>query len=309
MIDPMQAMVTMALKTSSSLLIPTSTPTSVAPIPTVKPTPPTYESVAATGSSTLWVVFVIMLFSTLAFTVMAYRTPVQKRLFPVLTAFITLTATLSYFAMATGDGNSYTEIIVREEHSGDIPTTVVHVFRQIFWARYVDWTITTPLLLLDLSFLAGLNGANIMVAVVADIVMCLTGLFAAFGHNEGQKWGYYAMGCIAYLFIIYLLAIPGRKAVSAKSNATRTLFGSIALYTLVLWTLYPVIWGFGDGSRILSVDSEILAYAVLDVLAKPVFGFWLLISHGQIGGASLEGWWAHGLAAEGNIRIDDDEGA
>jgi bacteriorhodopsin len=240
---------------------------------------------------------------------MAWRTPVQKRLFPVLTTFITLFATLSYFAMATGDGNSYTHIIVREEHKGNIPTTVTHVFRQIFWARYVDWSVTTPLLLLDLAFLAGLNGANIIVAIVADVVMVLTGLFAAYGHSAGSKWGYYAMACIAYLFVVYLLAIPGRKAVSAKGNATRTLFVSIALYTLVLWTLYPIVWGFGDGSRILSPDSEIIAYAVLDVLAKPIFGFWLLVSHSKIGNTNIEGWWAHGLSGEGNIRIDDDEGA
>ena len=28
-------------------------------------------------------------------------------------------------------------------------------FRQIYWARYVDWFFTTPLLLLDILFLAG----------------------------------------------------------------------------------------------------------------------------------------------------------
>lgn len=27
------------------------------------------------------------------------------------------------------------------------------------------------------------------------------------------------------------------------------------------------------------LDAEIVAYAVLDVLAKPVFGFWLLFTH------------------------------
>lgn len=154
-----------------------------------------------------------------------------------------------------------------------------------------------------------MNGANIIVAIVADVFMVLTGLFAAYGHSEGQKWGYYAMSCIAYLWIVYLLAVPGRKSVSAKSSSTRTLFVSIALYTLVLWTLYPIVWGFGDGSRTLSVDGEIVAYAILDVLAKPVFGFWLLISHGKIGSTSVEGWWAHGLSGEGSIRIDDDEGA
>ena len=39
------------------------------------------------------------------------------------------------------------------------------------------------------------------------------------------------------------------------------------------------VWGIADGARKLSVDGEIIAYAVLDVLAKPVFGFWLLFTH------------------------------
>lgn len=39
------------------------------------------------------------------------------------------------------------------------------------------------------------------------------------------------------------------------------------------------VWGIGDGSRRMGVDAEIICYAVLDVLAKPVFGFWLLLTH------------------------------
>lgn len=39
------------------------------------------------------------------------------------------------------------------------------------------------------------------------------------------------------------------------------------------------VWGLADGSRNLGVDAEIVSYAVLDVLAKPVFGFWLLFTH------------------------------
>jgi bacteriorhodopsin len=132
-----------------------------------------------------------------------------------LTTFITLFATLSYFAMATGDGSTFSHTVIREVHN-QVPDTYKEIFRQVFWARYVDWTLTTPLLLLDLSILAGLNGANILVAIVADIIMVLTGLFAAFGHNGVQKWGYYAMGCLAYLIIIWQLAVPGRKAVQTK---------------------------------------------------------------------------------------------
>ena len=88
------------------------------------------------------------------------------------------------------------------------------------------------------------------------------------------------------------------------------------------------IWGIADGSQTIGVDAEIVAYAVLDVLAKPVFGFWLLFTHDAMteryadihgpkvmiltlySSMSLDGFWAHGLAKDGAIRVgDDDDGA
>jgi bacteriorhodopsin len=218
---------------------------------------------------------------------------------------ITTFATISYFAMASGDGNSFAHTVLKEAHK-KVPDTIEHVYRQVFWARYIDWSLTTPLLLLDLGFLAGLNGAELLIAIVADVIMVLTGLFAAFGHSGGQKWGYYAMGCLAYLVIVYELAIPGRRAVMAKDSQTAKLFASIGGFTLILWTLYPIVWGIGDGARKWSVDTEIIAYAVLDVLAKPVFGFWLLLAHGRKT-QSLDGFWSHGLSSvEGSLRVGDE---
>jgi bacteriorhodopsin len=72
------------------------------------------------------------------------------------------------------------------------------------------------------------------------------------------------------------------------------------------------IWGIADGSRILSVDGEIIAYAVLDVLAKPIFGAWLLLTQSRIPETNIDlgGFWTHGLSSEGRIRVgEDDEGA
>jgi len=283
----------------------------VSPIPTVIPTPITYEKAGETGERTLWVVFVIMVVSSIAFYVMAFRVPVQKRLFHILTAFITTFAAISYFAMAVGDGISWNHIKVKVVNK-HVPDITEHVYRQVYWARYVDWSVTTPLLLLDLTFLAGLNGANILVAVVADLIMVLTGLFAAFGSNETAKWGYYTFGCLAYLVIIYQLAYHGRAVALTKDRKTATFFQAIAGFTLILWTIYPIIWGVADGSRKVGVDAEIIAYAVLDVLAKPVFGFWLLFTHDAMteSSLSLEGFWSNGLTKDGAIRVgDDDDGA
>ena len=160
-------------------------------------------------------------------------------MFHILTAFITTFAFLSYFAMATGDGITQNKI-VKTEHHKHVPNTYQTIYRDVYFARYIDWSVTTPLLLLDLCLLAGLSGANILVAVVADIIMILTGLFAAFGDNKGQKWGWYAWGCIAFLTIVYQVAFNGRTAVANKDSKTKAFYGAIAGFTLILWTVYPM---------------------------------------------------------------------
>jgi len=213
--------------------------------------------------------------------------------------------------MAVGDGVSYNKITSVEKTSKHFPDVTKVIYREVYWARYVDWSVTTPLLLLDLALLAGLSGANILVAIVADLIMILTGLFAALTVEEGPKWGWYAMACIAYLVVVYQLAVNGRGVVQNKDKKTATFFSAIAGFTLVLWTIYPIIWGIADGARIADVDAEIVGYAVLDVLAKPVFGFWLLFTHDAMSGtASIGGFWSDGLPNEGAIRVgEDDDGA
>lgn len=69
------------------------------------------------------------------------------------------------------------------------------------------------------------------------------------------------------------------------------------------------VWGIADGARKTSVDTEIMTYAVLDALAKPIFGLWLLMSHRALAETNidLDGYWSHGLAAEGRIRVGDEE--
>lgn len=59
------------------------------------------------------------------------------------------------------------------------------------------------------------------------------------------------------------------------------------------------------------LDAEIIGYAVLDVLAKPVFGFWLLFTHDSMSSTSpsLEGFWSKGFGGEGQLRVGDDDEA
>ena len=141
--------------------------------------------------------------------------------------------------MAVGDGVYLNRVDVKHSQK-HYPDTTQVVYREVYWARYVDWSITTPLLLLDLALLAGLAGGNILVAIVADIIMVLTGLFAALTNDSTHRWGYYAIGCIAYLVVIYQLAVNGRAVAAAKDSKTGTFFAAIGGFTLLLWTFYPM---------------------------------------------------------------------
>ncbi|KAI0911312.1 hypothetical protein F4824DRAFT_251921 [Ustulina deusta] len=283
-----------------------TTHTSHLPLPTVTPDVPRiyHQHSTEVGHKTLWVVCIIMGVSSLIFYLMAMRAPVQKRLLHILTAFITTFAFFSYYAMATGSGISLHTTILKETRH-HVATELVK--RQVFWARYIDWSLTTPLLLVDLSIIAGLNGASILVLIFADVVMILTGLFAALARDEAQGWGWYAFACVAYLTVIYQLAYKGRHAVSTKDNKTKAFFSAISLFTLLLWTIYPIVWGIADGARMVNVDGEIIAYAVLDIFAKPVFGFWLLLTHDSMTrtSPSIGGFWSDGLSSEGTLRVGD----
>jgi bacteriorhodopsin len=171
---------------------------------------------------------------------MSWNIPVSKRVYHFLTTTVTLIATLSYFAMATGDGVDYRCETVTDHHD-HVPDIDHIVCRQVFWARYVDWTLTTPLLIIQLCLFAGIDGAHTLMASVASVVMTLTACFAAFGRKDTfQKWGWFTIACVAYIFVIWHVALHGARAARARGDTVAKAFGGLAAYEFVLWTLYPM---------------------------------------------------------------------
>jgi bacteriorhodopsin len=63
-------------------------------------------------------------------------------LFSYITAGITMIASIAYFSMASNLG--WTPIAVEFQRSNH---RVSGIYREIFYVRYIDWFLTTPLLL------------------------------------------------------------------------------------------------------------------------------------------------------------------
>lgn len=203
-------------------------------------TPTEYQVASETGFRTLWVVFALMVIFSAVFTGLAWRVPVSQRVYHIVTTLVTIITALSYFAMATGDGVTFSCVSVKN-HNDEVPDTYHDVCREVYYAHYINMALTTPLIILDLALLAGVSGANTLMAIAADFIMVFSGLFAAFGRERSaQRWGWYAIACISYLFVIWHIALHGSRVVSARGNKVVKLFSSLGLYTVVVWTAYPM---------------------------------------------------------------------
>lgn len=72
-------------------------------------------------------------------------------------------------------------------------TVVRGGYREIFYVRYIDWFITTPLLLTDLMLTAGMPWPKIAWVVLVDWFMIVLGLVGALVASR-YKWAYFSVG-------------------------------------------------------------------------------------------------------------------
>ncbi|KAM0198132.1 hypothetical protein ACHAQI_012393 [Fusarium lateritium] len=284
----------------------------VSPIPTVVPEPTHYQTIGHNGVRALWVLFVAMTIVSALFALLSWNVAVQRRVFYFLSTLATIISALAYFAMASGQTSYFNCASVRDQHK-HIPDTHHDVCRQVFWARYVDWALTTPILVLELCLLAGVDGAHTIMAIVANVIFVLAGAFSAVGHaNTAQKWGWYAISLVAFVFTVWHVAVPGSRTSRARGSTIARLFGSVSVAALILWIVYIAVWGAAGGAWKVKVGTEVVIYAVLDVLTKAVLGLWIITATRKNRDTTPEigGYWANGAGAEGTIRVgDDDEGA
>jgi len=279
----------------------------VKPIPTIIPAIE-FERLHHLGHLTLWVTFAILVLASATFAALSWNIPVSKRVYHVLTTLAVIISSLSYFAMASGAGTSFVCERVTDVHE-HLPDTYHRVCRQVFWARYVDWTLTTPLLLWELCILGGVDGAHTLMATASSLVMTLAGLASAYGRKDtAQRWGWFAIAVLGYLFVVWHVALHGSRMVKAKGDKVAKLFAGLAGFIFVVWTIYPIVWGIAEGAHKTTVDTGVVIYAVLDLLAKVGFGLYVLITQRRVPEANVEldGYWSNGLAHEGRIRIGDD---
>jgi bacteriorhodopsin len=137
-------------------------------------------------------------------------------------------------------------------------------------------------MLLDLCGLAGAGQDTTLLLVILDVLMIVAGVIGAF-IDSSTKYLFFAFGMLAFLPILYFLAVSLKaKAKAAGSNAAEV-FNTASLLTIVTWSAYPVVWMLAEGTGALSPDTECIVYTILDITAKSVFGFLIVRARDGIG--------------------------
>ena len=129
-----------------------------------------------------------MTVSGFVFLGLAFRKNRRDRIFHYITAAVVFVAAIAYFTMGSNLG--FTPIQVEFQRSDP---KVRGNFREIFYVRYIDWFITTPLLLMDLLLTAGMPWPTLLWVILVDEIMIVTGLVGALVESS-YKWGYFAFG-------------------------------------------------------------------------------------------------------------------
>lgn len=143
--------------------------------------------------------------------------------------------------------------------------------------RYIDWSITTPLLLLKTTSMLKIQPSqeksNIFWLLFADLFMIITGYIGeqqltADGHIMVANkliWG--AVSTVGYLVVPYILFIFWKRYKDTVQPEERTAYKWLALSTVTTWGVYPIgyLLTIIDGFNLNYIH---ISFSIFDVINK-----------------------------------------
>lgn len=149
--------------------------------------------------------------------------------------------------------------------------TITASGRVVSIPRYVDWLLTTPLILLFLAMLGRIGRGSVLRLVVADVALLLLGAVAVVLTGP-IRWAAFAGGVGCFGVLAYDLYVRIPRLATFSNERTRILFITLRNLTIALWTLYPVVWVLApSGLGLLTRDMAMLVVAYLDLISKVAF--------------------------------------
>jgi len=144
--------------------------------------------------------------------------------------------------------------------------------RTVFIPRYVDWILTTPLIVLFLGLLAGIDRRKFAIAIGLNTVVMVAGMVAALLPGT-TRFVLFALGAVSFVGLVYYLYGPMTASARAQADGIEKLYVRLRNLTAVLWSIYPLIWVLGPpGLDLLTATVGTTLVVYLDLVTKVGFG-------------------------------------
>lgn len=205
-----------------------------------------------------WIYVGVMLLGSLIIAIMSKNPKRVPKIDYLISFFIPVWSALCYMSIAIQQG-------------------IVTVDNQTtFFARYLDWIVTTPLLLVALSFTAMYyakkDKALILGIVGADIIMITCG-FVGDMSTGNYRLVWFFIGLIAFFVVLWLIWGPLENIASTQGANLYSLYKRLALYLTVFWIGYPLTWILGpSGLAIVGQRVDTYLFIILPIFSKVGFG-------------------------------------
>ena len=139
--------------------------------------------------------------------------------------------------------------------------------------RYIDWAITTPLMLLVLTLVLSQNLKQSVTFMFFGIIVILNYIMLLLGYlgelNVISKFNGMILGFIPFFILFYLIYNKYIKNYNLLAN--KVIFG---VYVF-LWSLYGVVYMFDE-------ETKNICFNFLDLCAKCFFGLSLWVYYTKI---------------------------
>jgi len=209
--------------------------------------------------------FVAMAAGTLYFVLERGDLKPEHRIAATYAGIITFIAAIMYWIM--------TDIVgFFDQSAGDIGATMPY--------RYIDWLLTTPLLLVEFGLIVAIAGAAskgfVTRIVIADIIMIVTGYLGEVGtEGEVSTIVWFVISSLAWFYIVYAVfqvkldGMPDYAASAVKIMRRFVMLG---------WAIYPIGTATEEFMKLSGADVSAavaiaaIVYVIADVLNKVGFG-------------------------------------
>lgn len=223
------------------------------------------SEVAVLARSTSYTIGAVLLAVGLAISLVAWRldeqdeAPYDDTGYAMLVG-ITGLATLAYAGMAN-------DLFVLGQNSIEIQTL-----------RYIDWAVTTPLLVGYMAYAAQASKRTVVAVIVADLAMILLG-FVGVLQTGLLVYVFGGLSTVAYIALVYYLFGPLSRNLRATAGADKwAVYAKLRNLIGLLWFVYPVVWVLSPPALdVLTRATTGVLITYMDVAAK--LGFVLIATN------------------------------